>query len=49
MMRIGIALDHGGFVLKQQLEAALLSSGYEVVDFGGINLIPPTTTRTSSR
>jgi ribose 5-phosphate isomerase B len=38
MMRIGIASDHGGFVLKQQLETALLGSGYEVVDFGAYQL-----------
>ncbi len=37
-MRIGIASDHGGFVLKQQLEAALLSSGHEVIDFGAHQL-----------
>jgi ribose 5-phosphate isomerase B len=40
MMRIGIASDHGGFMLKQQLEAALLSSGYEVLDFGAHELDP---------
>jgi ribose 5-phosphate isomerase B len=34
MMRVGIAADHGGFALKDQLEQALLSSGYLVVDFG---------------
>jgi ribose 5-phosphate isomerase RpiB len=32
MMRIGIAADHDGFVLKVQLTAALKAVGYEVVD-----------------
>jgi ribose 5-phosphate isomerase B len=33
-MRIGIAADHGGFTLKEQLVSHLRTSGYEVVDFG---------------
>ena len=33
-MRIGIAADHGGFLLKEQLVARLKSAGHEVVDFG---------------
>jgi|GEM_PF-3011194 len=33
-MRIGIAVDHGGFELKVQLTAALRAAGYEVADFG---------------
>ena len=40
MMRVGIAADHGGFALKDQLEQALLSSGYPVVDFGAHQLNP---------
>jgi ribose 5-phosphate isomerase B len=40
MMRVGIAADHGGFDLKQNLIKALRDSGYEVVDFGAYNLSP---------
>jgi ribose 5-phosphate isomerase B len=32
--RIGIAADHGGFELKEELAGMLKDSGYEVVDFG---------------
>jgi ribose 5-phosphate isomerase B len=31
---IGIAADHGGFLLKDTLVAHLRTAGYEVVDFG---------------
>lgn len=34
MLKIGIATDHGGLELKQELQAYLLAKGYEVVDFG---------------
>ena len=34
MMRVGIAADHGGFVLKGQVAEFLRASGHEVVDFG---------------
>ncbi|MBU1998830.1 MAG: RpiB/LacA/LacB family sugar-phosphate isomerase, partial [Candidatus Omnitrophica bacterium] len=37
-MRIGIAADHGGFELKEQLTAALKADGHEVVDFGDCRL-----------
>ena len=37
-MRIGIAADHGGFELKEQLTAALKTDGHEVVDFGDCRL-----------
>lgn len=37
-MRIGIATDHGGFVLKEQLLAYLREAGHEVVDFGAYSL-----------
>ena len=40
MMRIGIAGDHGGFVLKGEIAEALRGSGYEVVDFGAHQLNP---------
>jgi ribose 5-phosphate isomerase B len=33
-MRIGIAADHAGFALKEQLRALLVDDGYEVMDFG---------------
>lgn len=33
-MRVGIATDHGGFGLKEQLVPDLRAAGYEVVDFG---------------
>jgi len=39
-MRIGIATDHGGFSLKQDLADRLRASGHEVVDFGAHTLMP---------
>ena len=33
-MRIGIATDHGGFGLKEELVSKLRAGGYEVMDFG---------------
>ena len=33
-MRVGIATDHSGFSVKQELVARLRAAGYEVVDFG---------------
>ena len=39
-MRIGIATDHGGFALKQDLAAKLKSAGHEIVDFGAHDLKP---------
>lgn len=33
-MRVGIAADHGGFDLKEQMMEELRTAGYEVVDFG---------------
>ena len=33
-MRIGIATDHGGFGLKEELVDQLRGAGHEVVDFG---------------
>jgi ribose 5-phosphate isomerase B len=38
-MRTGIAADHGGFELKEQLSKMLQESGYEVVDFGANKLV----------
>jgi ribose 5-phosphate isomerase B len=37
-MRIGIATDHGGFSLKEQLLSQLREAGHEVVDFGAHHL-----------
>jgi ribose 5-phosphate isomerase B len=39
-MRVGIAADHGGFFLKEQLMTALRNEGYELVDFGASHLDP---------
>jgi ribose 5-phosphate isomerase B len=39
-MRIGIATDHGGFGLKQELVSRLCAAGHEVVDFGALTLAP---------
>ena len=40
MMGVGIAADHGGFALKQDLLAQLRAAGHEVVDFGAHTLMP---------
>jgi len=39
-MRIGIAADHGGFGLKEELRDRLTAAGHEVVDFGAKRLEP---------
>jgi ribose 5-phosphate isomerase B len=39
MERIGIAADHGGFELKNQLKEALIIEGYDVEDFGADELV----------
>ena len=39
-MRVGIATDHGGFELKEDLMARLGAAGHEVVDFGADELDP---------
>jgi ribose 5-phosphate isomerase B len=39
-MRIGIAADHGGFGLKEQMAARLRAAGHDVVDFGARVLDP---------
>ena len=33
-MRVGIAADHEGFALKEQLAASLKAAGYALTDFG---------------
>ena len=35
-MRIGIAADHGGFELKQELTGRLRTAGHEVIDYGAL-------------
>ena len=40
MMRVGIASDHGGFVLKGEVAESLLAAGFEVLDFGAHELDP---------
>jgi hypothetical protein len=37
-MRVGIATDHGGFTLKEDLAGRLREAGHEVVDFGAREL-----------
>ena len=39
-MRVGIAADHGGFLLKEDLLARLKVAGHEVVDLGAHSLVP---------
>lgn len=39
-MRIGLATDHGGFGLKEELAAQIRAAGHEVVDFGAHRLDP---------
>jgi ribose 5-phosphate isomerase B len=37
-MRVGIATDHGGFGLKEELIKRLRAAGHEVVDFGAYDM-----------
>ncbi len=39
-MRLGIATDHGGFELKEELAAYLRKAGHEVVDMGAFSVNP---------
>jgi ribose 5-phosphate isomerase B len=39
-MRVGIAADHGGLTLKDELAGKLRDAGFEVVDFGAHELNP---------
>ena len=39
-MTVGIATDHGGFALKEELMAKLRAAGHEVTDFGAHALNP---------
>ena len=37
-MRVGIATDHGGFGLKEDLRKRLIAAGHDVVEFGAFKL-----------
>ena len=37
-MRVGLATDHGGFALKEEMLAQLRAAKHDVVDFGGHTL-----------
>lgn len=39
-MRIGIAADHAGFALKEQLSKTLREAGHELVDYGAFSFAP---------
>jgi ribose 5-phosphate isomerase B len=39
-MRVGIAADHGGFTLKEEMLRQLSEWGHQVVDFGAYELDP---------
>jgi ribose 5-phosphate isomerase B len=39
-MRVGIAGDHGGFSLKEEIGSKLRDAGHEVTDFGAHRLTP---------
>ena len=39
-MRVGIATDHGGFNLKEELVTYLRKAGHEVVEYGAVALTP---------
>jgi ribose 5-phosphate isomerase B len=39
-MRVGIATDHGGFHLKEELVVHLRELGHEVVDVGALSMNP---------
>ncbi|MCL4535622.1 MAG: RpiB/LacA/LacB family sugar-phosphate isomerase [Bacteroidetes bacterium] len=39
-MRIGMAADHGGLALKQQIAEKLRAAGHDVVDYGAYKLNP---------
>jgi ribose 5-phosphate isomerase B len=40
LMRVGIATDHGGFGLKEELVARIRTAGHEIVDFGSHSMNP---------
>ncbi len=36
-MKIGIANDHGGYILKKELVEKLKEKGYDIIDYGSIS------------
>lgn len=38
MAKLGIAADHGGFSLKEEIRKALESSGHQMVDYGAYSM-----------
>jgi len=39
-MRVGIATDHGGFNVKEELVGYLRKAGHEVIEYGAVALTP---------
>ena len=39
-MRIGIATDHGGFTMKEDIVSYLRRAGHQILDFGAQDLTP---------
>src|SRR5271154_1778293 len=39
-MRVGVATDHGGVALKEELVAQLRAAGHDIIDFGANSLNP---------
>ena len=39
-MRVGVAADHGGFHLKEDMAKRLRAAGHEVIDFGAHRFAP---------
>lgn len=39
-MKVGVATDHGGFPLKEEMAAHLIAAGYELIDYGAYGLNP---------
>jgi ribose 5-phosphate isomerase B len=39
-MRLGLAADHGGFELKEQMKEDLKGLGHEVIDYGAHEYVP---------
>jgi ribose 5-phosphate isomerase B len=39
-VKIGIASDHAGFAVKQELEKDLRAAGHEILDYGAHTLDP---------
>jgi ribose 5-phosphate isomerase B len=38
MAKVGIAADHGGFSLKEEVRTALESAGHTIVDYGAVEM-----------